>query len=107
MPTFGQLHNLRTVLRNNVNYYDLTPDFREGSLKFFANRVNEALHNIEAVPGLEARSKTFLDETDKWYGKVIKPLTDKNIQAVISGLELGLPADPKKLYDVLIQRGTH
>jgi hypothetical protein len=103
-PTFGQLHNLRTVLRNSVNYYDLTPDFREGSLKFFANRVNEALHDINAVPELRAAAK-FLDETDKWYGKTIKPLTDKNIQAVLSGLESGLPADPKKLYDVLIREG--
>ena len=103
-PTFGQLHNLRTVLRNNVNYYDLTPDFREGSMKFFANRVNEALHDIKSVPEL-APAAHMLDETDKWYGKVMKPLTDKNIQAVVSGLESGLPADPKKLYDVLIREG--
>ena len=236
-PTFGQLHNLRTVLRNNVNYYDLTPDFREGAMKFFANRVNEALHPealprlpegftvktypveagfmgaktsrgvdifdpqgrrvleatlnkygdgyqlnhivndskwlsesnaefpryknlgetayleaaklaqaegkklyigasgetsrfakaiherlltkglaktteypgvLEVIPKdtgpLQAAAK-FLDETDKWYGKVMKPLTDKNIQAVVSGLESGLPADPKKLYDVLIREG--
>ena len=103
-PTFGQLHNLRTVLRNNVNYYDLTPDFREGSLKFFANRVNEALHDTKSVPGL-APAAHMLDSTDAWYGKVIKPLTDKNIQTVVSGLESGLPADPKKLYDVLIREG--
>lgn len=103
-PTFGQLHNLRTVLRNNVNYYDLTPDFREGSLKFFANRVDNVLHSGEEGSGLEAAA-LMLDQTDKWYGKVIKPLTDKNIQAVVSGLESGMPADPKLLYNTLVKEG--
>lgn len=103
-PTFGQLHNLRTVLRNQVNYYDLTPDFREGSLKFFANRVDDALHGGEAGSGLEVAAH-MLDETDKWYGKVTRPLTDKNIQAVVSGLESGMPADPKLLYNTLIKEG--
>ena len=103
-PTFGQLHQLRTVLRNNINYYDLTPDFREGSLKFFANRVNDILHDKAATPELQAAAH-MLDETDKWYGKVIKPLTDKNIQAVLNGLESGMPADPKMLYNTLVKEG--
>lgn len=103
-PTFGQLHNLRTVLRSQVNYYDLTPDFREGALKFFGNRVDEALHSGEEGSSLAAAAH-MLDETDKWYGKVIKPLTDKSIQAVVSGLESGMPADPKNLYNTLIKEG--
>lgn len=103
-PTFGQLHNLRTVLRNNVNYYDLTPDFKEGALKFFAGKVNDVLHDKNAVPELQAAAH-MLDETDKWYGNVIKPLTDKNIQAVVSGLESGLPADPKMLYNTIVKEG--
>lgn len=103
-PTFGQLHNLRTVLRSQINYYDLTPDFREGVLKFFANRVDGVLHDAHAVPELQAAAE-FLDQTDKWYGKVIKPLTDKNIQAVVSGLESGMPADPKLLYNTVIKEG--
>lgn len=103
-PTFGQLHNLRTVLRNNINYYDLTPDFKEGALKFFGGKVDAVLHDKYAVPELQAAAH-MLDETDKWYGKVIKPLTDKNIQAVVSGLESGLPADPKMLYNTVVKEG--
>jgi len=103
-PSFGELHNLRTVLRNNINYFDLTPDFREGAVKLMERTVNEVLHDQEAVPELQAAAH-MLDETDKWYGKVIKPLTDKNIQAVVSGLESGMPADPKLLYDTLVKEG--
>lgn len=103
-PTFGQLHQLRTVLRNSINYYDLTPDFKEGALKYFAQKVDAVLHDKNAVPALQAAAH-MLDETDKWYGKVIKPLTDKNIQAVISGLESGLPADPKMLYNTIVKEG--
>lgn len=103
-PTFGQLHQLRTALRNSVNYYDLTPDFKEGALKFFANKVDAVLHDQEAGPELQAAAH-MLDATDAWYGKVIKPLTDKNIQAVLSGLESGLPADPKVLYNTIVKEG--
>ena len=103
-PTFGQLHNLRTVIRNNVNWFDLTPDFRDGALKLFAGKVDGVLHDVHAVPELKAAAH-MLDETDKWYGKVVRPLTDKNIQAVLSGLESGMPADPKRLYSTLIKEG--
>jgi hypothetical protein len=103
-PTFGQLHQLRTVLRNNINYYDLMPDFKDGALKFFANRVNEILHDKGATPELQAAAH-MLDATDAWYGKVVKPLTDKNIQAVLNGLESGMPADPKMLYNTLVKEG--
>src|SRR5262249_14511037 len=49
-PTFGQLHNLRSVFRSSVNFHDLTPDLRDGTYKFFARRVDEILHDANAVP---------------------------------------------------------
>jgi hypothetical protein len=103
-PTFGQLHKLRTVLRNNVNWYDLTPDFKEGAIKFLAREVDSVLKSPGAAPELQAAAQ-ILDATDKWYGKVIRPLTDKNIQAVLNGLESGMPADPKLLYNTLVKEG--
>jgi hypothetical protein len=103
-PTFGQLHQLRSVFRSNVNWHDLTPDLRDGTYKFFARRVDEVLHDAGAVPELKAAA-VALDEADKFYGDAIRPLTDRNIQAVVSGLESGLPADPKVLFDTLVREG--
>lgn len=47
----------------------------------------------------------LLDATDKWYGEQIRPLQDARIQAVMKGLESGLPADPKVLFDTLVKEG--
>lgn len=103
-PTFGQLHNLRSVFRNNINYYDLTPDIREGAYKFFAQKVDRVLHDPHAVPELKAAAQS-LDSADAFYRENMRPLTDKNIQAVVSGLESGLPADPKILFQTLVKEG--
>ena len=34
-PTWAQLHNLRSFLRMNINRFDLTPDIKQGTLKYF------------------------------------------------------------------------
>ena len=102
-PSFGQLHELRTYLRSNVNWYDLTPGIKDGAYKFFANRVDEALHT-GGTPELELAGR-LLDATDRWYGEQIRPLQDARIQAVIKGLESGLPADPKVLFDTIVKEG--
>jgi len=103
-PTFGQLHELRTWFRSNIDYHDLTPGIREGVYKFFAKNVDDALHNAHAVPELKTAAQ-LLDATDKWYGEQIRPLQDARIQAVMKGLESGLPADPKVLFDTLVKEG--
>lgn len=103
-PTFGQLHNLRSIIRQNINYHDLTPDIREGTYKFFANKVDEVLHDPDAVPELLEASRA-LKSADAFYRENMRPLTDKNIQAVVSGLESGMPADPKNLFNTLVKEG--
>lgn len=103
-PTFGQLHELRTWFRSNVDYHDLTPGIRDGVYKFFAKQIDDALHDVHAVPELKTAAQ-LLDATDKWYGEQIRPLQDARIQAVMKGLESGLPADPKVLFDTLIKEG--
>lgn len=45
-PTFGQLHDVRSQFRSNINYSDLTPDIRDGAYKFFAGKVDQVLHGI-------------------------------------------------------------
>jgi hypothetical protein len=103
-PTFGQLHNLRSILRSNYNHLDLTPDVKQGTFRFFANRVDEILHDPGAVPELQEAARA-LRQADDFYRDAIRPLTDKHVQAVVSGLESGMPADPQNLFDTLIREG--
>lgn len=103
-PTFGQLHNLRSVLRNNVNWLDMSSDLRNGTYKFFANRVDEVLHDPKAVPELQLASR-LLDATDTSYGESMRVFNAKEIKAVMAGLESGEPADPKLLFDAIAREG--
>ncbi len=103
-PTFGQLHELRSILRSNYNYLDLSPSIKDGTFKFFANKVDAILNDANAVPALREASKA-LRLADDFYRDSMRPLTDKNIQAVMNGLESGLPADPKNLYNTLVKEG--
>ena len=101
-PTFGQLHNLRSQFRSNVSWYDLTPDVKDGAYKFFARRVDDVLHDPGAVPELKAAADQ-LDRADRFYREAMGPLNDKNVQAVVSGLESGLMPDPKALAGLLLR----
>src|SRR3984893_2143872 len=65
-PTFGQLHDIRSQFRSNINYSDLTPDIRDGSYKFFAGKVDQILHDVDAVPELREASK-LLKDADAFY----------------------------------------
>ena len=103
-PTFGQLHNMRSQMRANINYSDLTPDIREGAYKFFAGKVDSILHDVEAVPELREASK-LLKEADGFYAENIKLFNAQQVKAVMRGLESGEPADPQNLYNVVVKSG--
>ncbi len=54
-PDFGTLHNIRTVLRGNADWYKLNSDYKNGAYKFFSKRVDEILHEgMNAKPELKA-----------------------------------------------------
>lgn len=103
-PTFGQLHNLRSQLRSNVNWYDLTSDIREGTYKFFSRQVDDVLHDKNAVPALKDAAEA-LDRADKFYADNIKVFNANQIRAIIRGLEAGEPADPANLYKAVVKEG--
>jgi hypothetical protein len=103
-PTWAQLHNLRSIMRQNYNRLDLTPDVKQGTFKFFANRVDEILNDANAVPELKAAAKQ-LREADSFYRENMGAFNDKRIQAVMDGLDAGLPADPKVLFDTIVKEG--
>lgn len=103
-PTFGQLHDIRSQFRSNINYTDLTPDIREGAYKFFAGKVDNILHDANAVPALKEASK-LLDQADAFYRDNIKVFNAQQVKAVMKGLESGEPADPQNLYNVIVKSG--
>ncbi len=103
-PTFGQLHNMRSQMRSNVNYNDLSPDIREGVYKFFAGKVDSILHDVNAVPELKEAS-ALLKDADKFYADNIKLFNAQQVKAVMKGLESGEPADPQNLYNVVVKSG--
>jgi hypothetical protein len=103
-PTWAQLHNLRSAMRSNYNRLNLTPDVKQGTFKFFANRVDEILNDANAVPELQAAAKQ-LREADNFYRENMGAFNDKRIQAVVDGLDAGLPADPKVLFDTIVKEG--
>lgn len=103
-PTFGQLRHLRSLLRSDVNYYDLTPDIRDGAFKYFSTRVNEVLHDPAAAPQLKDAA-ALLDRADAFYAKNMKAFKNRTIQSVVNALEAGLPADAKSLADAVLKEG--
>ena len=102
--TLGQLHNLRSMLRSNVNYYDLTPDQRDGVFKLFSGKVNEILQARGQVGEFRDAAKV-LNDIDAYYGKNMKIFKDRTIQSVVSALEAGVPADPQILANTLLKEG--
>lgn len=103
-PTFGQLHNLRSLMRGNADWYTLSSDLRNGIYKFFSNKIDDVLHDAHAVPELKAAARQ-LDEADKFYRENIRIFEAQQIKAIMKGLEAGEPADPANLYRALVKEG--
>jgi hypothetical protein len=103
-PTFGQLHNLRSEARASYGRLDLTPTTKDGIYKLFGNRINAVLENPGAVPELKNAAKLLRDADTYWRENMGK-LNDTRIQAVLDGMEAGLPADPQVLFNVLFKEG--
>lgn len=97
--TLGELHNLRTLFRANINWWTLPSDIVNGAKKLFEGKINSVIQS-----GPKDASKD-LNAIDKWYGQEFEIFNEKRLQAVINGLEGGEPADPRSLYDVMVKEG--
>ena len=102
--TFGQLHNLRSLLRTGVDRADLTPGIRDGAYKFFSGRINQVLHDTEADPLLKNAAK-ILDHGDAFYAKNMPRFHDEIVKGIVSSLKAGMPGDPKVLSGMLFREG--
>lgn len=102
--TYGQLHELRSWMRDNINWNDFDSDIQNGIYKLFQNRVNGVLHDARDIPDMQQAIK-LLDAGDKAWREDIGPLHTKELQTVIEGLKHGMEADPKLLYDTIVKSG--
>lgn len=103
-PTWSQLHNLRTYLRQNIKWNDLTSDVNNGTRKYFDNRVNDILHDTKATPGIKEASES-LRRADGFYRENMGTLDSRQMQTIMDGLKSGMQADPKALLDVVLKDG--
>lgn len=103
-PTFGQLHNLRSAFRNNIDWWKLNSDFKNGALKYFQKGVDDVLHEPGASEELKLAAR-LLDATDKSYSEQMAIFNSKQLNAVMKGLEAGVPADEQTLYNALFKEG--
>lgn len=103
-PDFGTLHNIRTVLRSNADWYKLNSDYKNGAYKFFAGKVDAIINDANAVPELKAAAKA-LGEADNFYSENMKIFNARQLKTVMDGLRAGEPADPKKLFDAVFKEG--
>lgn len=102
--TFAQLRRLRSMLRQDIDYADLTPSMREGVLKYFSGLVDDALHPLEGDPALRTAAE-MLDKADAFYAKNMKYFRDKVVDGIVRGVEAGMPADPALLAREILKPG--
>jgi len=105
--TWVQLHNLRTQIRQDIKWNDLTSDVRNGTLKLLDGKINQVLHPVEesAAPEIKQASQ-LLKLADSFYRENMGPLNDHQLRTLVKALETGgVQADPKALLKVAIRDG--
>lgn len=102
--TFGQLHQLRSMLRQDVDYNDLTPGVRDGAYRYFISGINKVLFDEAAPPELRAAAE-LLAKADTFYAKNIAKFRSDSLRWAVDQIEAGVPADPKVLAQRFMQPG--
>lgn len=102
--TFGQMHELRSMLRSGIDYNDLTPGVRSGALKNFVGKINGVLFDKEAPPALQ-EAAALLKEADTFYAQNIAKFKSNSLTWAIGQLEAGVPADASVLAAKFLQPG--
>jgi len=92
--TWVQLHNLRSQIRQDIKWNDLTSDIRNGTLKFLDNKINEVLHPVEAG---EVGHETITGAAVKYRGKIY---TGVNHQAAVEAAAKANNIPIKKTIDL-------
>lgn len=101
-PTFGQLHNLRSRIRSDIDYSDLTPSVKQGALKRVEDLIDTALHDTRGDPRLTEAAR-MLDETDAFYRENIQGFKHKTVQWLVDQVEAGLPPNAERIANAVLQ----
>lgn len=99
-----QLHELRTMIRQDIKWNDLASDVKNGALKHMQNGIDDVLHSVENQPQLREASR-MLRLADDFYRENMGPLNDSQIKSLVKALDSGLQADPKALLKIAIKDG--
>lgn len=105
--TWVQLHNLRSMIKQNIKWNDLTSDIKNGTLKLLTKRIDEVLHPIEesAHPQIKEASQ-LLKLADAYYHEHMGPLNNQQLKSLVKALEVGgIQADPKMLLKIALRDG--
>ena len=102
--TWSELHELRTMLRQDIKWNDLTSDVKNGALKHMEHGINDTLHAVENAPELREASR-LLRLADDFYRENMGPLNNQQLKALVKALDSGLQADPKALLKIAIRDG--
>jgi hypothetical protein len=102
--TWSELHELRTMIRQDIKWNDLTSDVKNGALKHMQNGIDEVLHSVENQPELQEASR-LLRLADNFYRENMGPLNNQQIKMLVKALDSGLQADPKALLKIAIRDG--
>jgi hypothetical protein len=102
--TWSELHELRTMIRQDIKWNDLASDVKNGALKHMEHGINDALHSVENQPELREASR-LLGLADAFYRENMGPLNDQQIKSLVKALDSGLQADPKALLKIAIKDG--
>jgi hypothetical protein len=103
-PTWSELHELRTMIRQDIKWNDLPSDVSNGTKKHMEHGITEVLNSVENQPELREASR-LLGLADTFYRENMGPLNDHQIKSLVKALDSGLQADPKALLKVAIREG--
>ena len=99
-----ELHELRTMIRQDIKWNDLASDVKNGALKHMQNGIDDVLHSVENQPELREASR-LLRMADDFYRENMGPLNNQQIKSLVKALDSGLQADPKALLKIAVQDG--
>ena len=102
--TFGQLHNLRSMLRHEVDWATATNTQTEGATKKVLGSIQSVIDDPKALPPLKEASR-LLKAADDFYAKNFPKFKNEQIKWTLKQVQDGVPPDAGVLAERFIQGG--
>ena len=96
---FGELHQLRSELRDLGYNASLTPSMKKGAYKYFSGVVDRMIaegSNSLSTPKLKAAGQA-LKEADDFYAKNMAKFRDAGLQKLADNMKSKLPPNPEEV----------